>query len=78
MLKNILNLEGAQELTKNEQKSIKGGVAIDFTKYSSCQFYLFNISQSMCLNLPVYQKPIWTGTKCSATGTGSCTGEGNM
>lgn len=26
MLKNILNLEGAQKLTKNEQKSIKGGV----------------------------------------------------
>ena len=27
MLKNILKLEGAQELTKNEQKSIKGGLA---------------------------------------------------
>jgi hypothetical protein len=26
MLKNILNLEGAQKLTKSEQKSIKGGV----------------------------------------------------
>jgi hypothetical protein len=26
MLKNILNLEGAQQLTKNEQKSIKGGL----------------------------------------------------
>jgi len=26
MLKNILKLEGAQELTKNEQKSIKGGI----------------------------------------------------
>jgi hypothetical protein len=25
MLKNILKLEGAQKLTKNEQKSIKGG-----------------------------------------------------
>ena len=25
MLKNILNLEGAQKLTKNEQKSINGG-----------------------------------------------------
>ena len=25
MLKNILNLEGAQKLTKNEQKSISGG-----------------------------------------------------
>jgi hypothetical protein len=26
MLKNILNLGGAQQLTKNEQKSIKGGL----------------------------------------------------
>jgi hypothetical protein len=27
MLKNILKLDGAQELSKNEQKSIKGGLA---------------------------------------------------
>ncbi|WP_165763216.1 hypothetical protein [Flavobacterium sp. AJR] len=27
MLKNILNLEGAQKITKNEQKSITGGGA---------------------------------------------------
>jgi hypothetical protein len=27
MLKNILKLDGAQKLTKNEQKSIKGGLA---------------------------------------------------
>jgi hypothetical protein len=27
MLKSILKLEGAQKLTKNEQKSIKGGLA---------------------------------------------------
>jgi hypothetical protein len=26
MLKNILNLEGAQKLTKNEQKKINGGL----------------------------------------------------
>lgn len=26
MLKNILNLEGAQEISKNEQKAIKGGI----------------------------------------------------
>lgn len=26
MLKNILNLEGAQELSKNEQKVVKGGL----------------------------------------------------
>jgi hypothetical protein len=28
MLKNILKLQGAQELTKNEQKSISGGTKI--------------------------------------------------
>ena len=28
MLKNILNFEGAQKLTKNEQKSINGGNGI--------------------------------------------------
>ena len=28
MLKNILNLEGAQKLTKNEQKNIKGGIPV--------------------------------------------------
>ena len=64
-----------QQLSKNEQKSIKGGVAIDFSQYSSCQFYLFTMSQSQCLALPRFQKPIWTGTKCSATGTGSCDGD---
>jgi hypothetical protein len=32
MLKNILSLEGAQKLTKNEQKSINGGrLACDAT-----------------------------------------------
>lgn len=28
MLKNILNLEGAQKLTKKEQKNIKGGIPV--------------------------------------------------
>jgi len=27
MLKNILNLEGAQELSREQQQSIKGGIA---------------------------------------------------
>jgi hypothetical protein len=29
MLKNILKLEGAQQLTKNEQKSINGGICAE-------------------------------------------------
>lgn len=28
MLKNILNLEGAQQLSKNEQKEINGGIPV--------------------------------------------------
>ncbi|MEM0576074.1 hypothetical protein [Flavobacterium polysaccharolyticum] len=29
MLKNILNLEGAQQLSKNDQKTINGGIRAD-------------------------------------------------
>ena len=29
MLKNILNLDGAQELSNNEQKAINGGIPVD-------------------------------------------------
>lgn len=36
MLKNILNLEGAQKLTKNEQKSINGGIRIPKEDVCSC------------------------------------------
>ena len=32
MLKNILNLKGAQQLSKKEQSSINGGVDTDFCK----------------------------------------------
>jgi hypothetical protein len=35
MLKNILNLEGAQKLTKNEQKSINGGAPV-YCQRSQC------------------------------------------
>ena len=35
MLKNILKLEGAQKLTKNEQKSINGG-AVAYCQRSQC------------------------------------------
>jgi hypothetical protein len=36
MLKNILKLEGAQKLTKNEQKSIKGANAPGGTPWGRC------------------------------------------
>ncbi|MBP4141379.1 hypothetical protein J3S90_06140 [Flavobacterium sp. P4023] len=32
MLKNILNLNGAQILSKNEQKSIKGGITVEMAE----------------------------------------------
>ncbi|SHI34326.1 hypothetical protein [Flavobacterium terrae] len=40
MLKNILNLEGAQALSKNEQKSVKGGLkdCID-PMTGQCRYY---------------------------------------
>jgi hypothetical protein len=42
MLKNILKLEGAQKLTKNEQKNISGGWVPPpggFCPNGSCQYY---------------------------------------
>lgn len=41
MLKNILNLEGAQQLTKKEQKTINGGavpcIVVTPTEVRGCQ-----------------------------------------
>ncbi|WP_268848079.1 hypothetical protein [Flavobacterium aestivum] len=34
MLKNILNLEGAQKLSKKEQKSLNGGI----TRFNTCPY----------------------------------------
>lgn len=43
MLKTILNLEGAQELTRQQQQSIKGGVACSADwpckKGSHCHYF---------------------------------------
>ena len=41
MKKSILNLRGAQELSKNEQKSINGGICVSQRLYP-------NMSQSQC------------------------------
>lgn len=37
MLKNILNFEGAQQLTNNEQKSINGGLIYACNVDSDCK-----------------------------------------
>ena len=39
MLKNILKLEGAQKLTKNEQKSINGGIKV---QPANCACFCYN------------------------------------
>ena len=38
MLKNILNITGAQKLEKEEQSFIKGGIQIDCDHRSDCPF----------------------------------------
>ena len=38
MLKNILNLEGAQQLSNNEQKEINGGLPVECTRNYSCDY----------------------------------------
>ena len=58
MLKNILNLNGAQQLSKNEQQSIHGG-GLRVCPSGTTQ-YIFDITQVQCdlANL------IWTNNKC--------------
>ncbi|MCC9072091.1 hypothetical protein LNQ49_10920 [Flavobacterium sp. F-65] len=47
MLKNILNLEGAQELSKNEQKRIKGSTVMP--KYDCASGFCMNIYKNCVL-----------------------------
>jgi len=47
MLKNILNLEGAQKLTKNEQKGIKGGLCYPFAPCA--EGYTWSMTKCDCL-----------------------------
>ena len=63
MLKNILNLNGAQQLSKNEQKNINGGICQGQTLYS-CATKIF------CLG----EGGRWTGTNvnCGRCLIGSC------
>lgn len=55
MLKNILNLNGTQELSNNEQKTIKGSIGGGYTycdiDYDTClaKGGKWNIYQEMCV-----------------------------
>ncbi len=76
MLKNILNLDGAQQLSKNEQKSISGGLIPDLSNL--CGAKTFRSVKSQCLSLTAYY-PIWDQATqtCSVIGS-NCSGGGNM
>lgn len=76
MLKNILNLEGAQQLSKNEQKTISGGFIPDLSKL--CGVKTFRSVESQCLSLTAYN-PIWypSTQMCSVVGS-NCAGGGDM
>jgi hypothetical protein len=66
MLKNILKLDGAQKLTKNEQKSIKGGVN---PSEPICGFVIWNATEIRCLAYDAYYKPVYLGNnQCSLYG----------
>lgn len=70
MLKNILNIQGAQELSNNEQKSINGGVIYptDFCGYRIVR----SSSQTACLTQYKDNNPVWLGNgQCSILGTGT-------
>jgi hypothetical protein len=49
MLKNILKLEGAQKLTKNEQKSINGGAIIPVCPSGSSARLCPDTTEYICL-----------------------------
>jgi hypothetical protein len=65
MLKNILKLEGAQKLTKNEQKSINGGyIEPDDPECNS--FYIVSANEATCLSKPYNLRPVYLGNnRCS-------------
>ncbi|NHN26671.1 hypothetical protein FIA58_013380 [Flavobacterium jejuense] len=68
MKKSILNLVGAQELSKKEQKGVNGGVIPDLSNL--CGAYTFNSTERQCMSLTGYN-PIWIPStrKCSVIGS---------
>ena len=74
MLKNILKLDGAQKLSKIEQKNIQGGFIPDLSKL--CGVKVFRSTQGQCLSLTNYS-PIWIASTgmCSVIGH-NCSGGG--
>jgi hypothetical protein len=51
MLKNILNLEGAQKLTKDEQKTVIGGYVPAGEECVDSSFYVRYCNEADCLSM---------------------------
>lgn len=64
MLKNILNLQGAEALSISEQKNISGG---SIPPDGECgEFVVFYASQEQCLAYPRNLRPVYIGSnQCS-------------
>lgn len=52
MLKKMLKLNGAQELTKNEQKQISGGVFVPIKRCGGDGSFIFVGGQKVCCYIP--------------------------
>jgi len=66
MLKNILNLDGAQKLTKNEQKSINGGNEPAEGGSNCGEYKIVTATQTRCLAYPISYRPVYLGSnRCS-------------
>lgn len=64
MLENILNLQGAEVLSANEQKNINGG---SVPPDGGCgEYVVFDATQAQCLAYPVRYRPVYIGAnQCS-------------
>lgn len=66
MLKNILDLEGAQELTSIEQKEINGG---RFPAEPICGEVIWSAPEKVCMSYNIEYRPMYLGNnKCSILG----------
>lgn len=67
MLKTISNLKGAQALTNDEQKTVKGGFIPDLSNL--CGGKTYRSTEDQCLSMTAYN-PIWfpATRMCSVVG----------
>ena len=58
MLKNILNLDGAQKLSKNEQKEIKGGIRQTPVCGGAEGAFITSLNSCLCKNGGIYSNGV--------------------